>query len=58
MFQLGHDFSAMEIIFEMMYSGNAEDVSIGPRLFSHGDGGHFSPSTDIEKLAIFERYAN
>ncbi len=83
MFQLGHDFSAMEMASVMIATRKGTVgfnwattfqpwrflealtaktpevwVSIGPRLFSHGDGGHFSPSTDIEKLAIFERYAN
>jgi len=33
-------------------------ASMGPRLFSRGNGGHFSASVDIEKLAVFERSFN
>ena len=33
-------------------------ASMGPRLFSRGNGGHFSASDDIEKMAIFERFVN
>ncbi|WP_424444893.1 hypothetical protein [Methanothrix sp.] len=37
-FQLGHDFSAMEISGEMMRASmDLTRVSIGPRLFSHGN---------------------
>ena len=33
-------------------------VSIEPRLFSHGDGGHFSTFTDIEKKLILAHNVN
>ena len=35
-----------------------QTVSIEPRLFSHGDGGHFSAFTDIEKKTIFTHNVN
>jgi len=33
-------------------------VSIGPRLFRHGDGGRFSAFTAIEKKSIFTHTVN
>jgi hypothetical protein len=39
-------------------TGTSLDASMGPRLFSRGNGGHFSASVDLEKLAVFERFFN
>ena len=36
MFQWGHDFSAMDSSRAMYLECNIDDVSMGPRLFSHG----------------------
>ena len=35
-FQWGHDFSAMDSSRAMYLECNIDDVSMGPRLFSHG----------------------
>jgi hypothetical protein len=37
---------------------NFGHVSIEPRLFSHGDGGHFSAFTDIGKNTILAHNVN
>ncbi len=50
-FQLGHDFSAMEISGEMMRASmDLTRVSIGPRLFSHGNWDLVSTHPEIGDL--------
>jgi hypothetical protein len=39
-------------------TGTSLDASMGPRLFSRGNDGHFLASLDIEKFAVFERFFN
>ena len=56
--QWGHDFSAVEIVKIGRTFKFAILASMGPRLFSRGNGGHFSASVDIEKLAVFEMFFN
>ncbi len=40
------------------FSGILECVSMGPRLFRHGQGGHFSAFSDVEKIAFFTHLLN
>jgi len=56
--RLGHDFSAMDTFHSLRRLTPEAEVSIGPRLFSHGYSRHFSAFTAIEKKLIFTNLLN
>ena len=58
-FQLGHVFSDMEMLVDdarLWY--NLASVSIGPRLFRHGNSGNLSSSTALGKNPRYEQSVN
>jgi len=56
--RLGHDFSAMDTFHSLRRLTPEAEVSIGPRLFSHGYSRHFSAFAAIGKKPIFAHTVN